>query len=204
MVDFDQVQKLCEKIHVSYEEAKKALEESNGDMLEAVINLEKRNRIKAPESGGYYNSQGENQGAHDFGGGKAAQNSTSQSNSSSFSEQVTAFCKWCGKILHKGNINSLETVKDGNTIMMIPLTVFALLLIFALWIVLPLLVIGLFFGYRYRFRGPDLEKTQVNQAMDTVSKATLHAVDTVVKAVDNLSKDSKKNKDESNGENSDY
>ena len=107
-------------------------------------------------------------------------------------------------MLHKGNINSFEVVKEGNTIMMIPLTVLALLLIFAFWIMIPLLIIGLFFGYRYQFKGPDLEKTQVNQAMDNVSNATLHAVDTVVNAVDNLSKECKKNKDENDGEDTDY
>ena len=57
MVDFEKVQKLREYANISYEEAKKALEEANGDMLEAVINLEKQNRIKAPETGGYYNSR---------------------------------------------------------------------------------------------------------------------------------------------------
>lgn len=59
MVDFEQVQKLREYANISYEEAKKALEEANGDMLEAVISLEKQNRIKAPEAGGYYNSREE-------------------------------------------------------------------------------------------------------------------------------------------------
>jgi len=75
-------------------------------------------------------------------------------------------------MLHKGNINSLEVVKENNTIMMIPLTVFVLFLIFAFWVMISLLIIGLFFGYRYQFKGPELEKTQVNQAMDTVSNAT--------------------------------
>ncbi len=204
MVTFEQVQKLCEHAHISYEEAKKALEETNGDMLEAVINLEKQNRIKAPESGGYYNSQEESQGGRGFGRGKAAGKNRSEANSSSFGEQLKIFLKWCGKMLHKGNINSFEVVKEGNTIMMIPLTVLALLLIFAFWIMIPLLIIGLFFGYRYQFKGPDLEKTQVNQAMDNVSNATLHAVDTVVNAVDNLSKECKKNKDENDGEDTDY
>ena len=52
MVDFEQVQKLREYANISYEEAKKALEEANGDMLEAVINLEYQNSIKPPETGG--------------------------------------------------------------------------------------------------------------------------------------------------------
>ncbi|HBR33541.1 MAG TPA: ubiquitin, partial [Firmicutes bacterium] len=69
MVNFEQVQKLRDRANISYEEAKKALEETNGDLLQAMINLEKQNKIKAPEAGGYYNSQGEQQGGKGDGRG---------------------------------------------------------------------------------------------------------------------------------------
>lgn len=205
MVDFEQVQKLRERANISYEEAKKALEEANGDMLEAVINLEKQNRIKAPETGGYYNSQGENPRANeDCCGRKSWEKKNAHANGSSFGDQVTAFFKWCGKVIHKGNINSFEVMKDDNRIMTLPVTALVLLLIFVFWIVTPLIVLGLFFGYRYRFRGPDLEKPEVNRAMESVSKATTRAVDSVVTAVDHIAKDVKKDKGESNGAHPDH
>lgn len=56
MVTLEQVEKLCERANISYDEARAALEETNGDILEAIINLEKQNRIQAPR-GGYYNSR---------------------------------------------------------------------------------------------------------------------------------------------------
>ncbi len=37
MVTLEQVEKLCERANISYEEAKVALEETNGDILEAII-----------------------------------------------------------------------------------------------------------------------------------------------------------------------
>ena len=37
--------------------------------------------------------------------------------------------------------------------------------------VIPLIIIGLFFDYRYRFAGPDLGKEHVNRAMDSVAEA---------------------------------
>lgn len=55
MVTLVQVERLCEHANISYDEARAALEETNGDILEAIINLEKQNRIQAPR-GGYYNS----------------------------------------------------------------------------------------------------------------------------------------------------
>jgi hypothetical protein len=39
------------------------------------------------------------------------------------------------------------------------------------WITIPLLIIGLFMGFRYRFNGPDLGKDSVNSAMDTAATA---------------------------------
>ncbi len=49
MVTLEQVEKLCERANISYEEAKVALEETNGDILEVLSNLENKNRIQAPK-----------------------------------------------------------------------------------------------------------------------------------------------------------
>ena len=40
----------------------------------------------------------------------------------------------------------------------LPVTVAALLMLFAVWTCVPLLVIGLFLGCRYSFRGRDFER----------------------------------------------
>ncbi len=77
------------------------------------------------------------------------------------------------------------------------------MLFFAFWIVIPALIIGLVLGYRYNLGGPDLEKTKVNKAMDSVSDATRQAVDSMTDAAGKFSKDGKKDKGENhNGENS--
>lgn len=201
MVTLEQVEKLRERAGISYEEAKKALEEADGDLLEAVINLEKRNLIKAPEAGGYYNSKTEKQESSGSSQNNTYQERKANSGGTHFSEMLGSFFSWCGKIIQKGNTNSFEVIKDGATVMLIPLTVLALFLIFAFWIVVPITFVGLIFGYRYRFSGPDLDKTQVNKSVETVSDATLRAVNKVVDAAENFSKDAKKNKgDKGNGE----
>lgn len=204
MADFEQVQKLREYANISYEEAKKALEEANGDMLEAVINLEKKGRIKAPETGGYYNSQHERRANGDSCGRNSWEKKAAHTNGSSFGNQVAAFFRWCGRLIHKGNINSFEVTKDDKRILTLPVTALVLLLLFAFWLVVLLLVLGLFFGYQYRFRGPDLEKPEVNRAMESVSRATTKAVDSMVNAVDQIAKDVKKDKGESDGAHPDH
>ncbi len=39
------------------------------------------------------------------------------------------------------------------------------------WVTMPLVVIGLFFGLRYRFVGPDFSGQTVNDAMNSVAEA---------------------------------
>ena len=53
MEQFEKVEKLREKTGVSYEDAKKALEEHDWDMLEAIVALENEGKIKKPEVSTY-------------------------------------------------------------------------------------------------------------------------------------------------------
>ncbi len=208
MVTLEQVEKLREKTGISYEEAKRVLEQTQGDLLEAVILLERENKIKAPRDGGTYhsgeNARQENSEKTQDQTRKKKAKAEQKEDSLSFGELVGSFFNWLGKAFHKGNTNNFEVVKDGKNLIRIPLTVLVLLLIFAFWIVIPLLIIGLIIGFRYRFAGPDLEKTHVNKAMDTVSDVTMKAVDSVVDAAESFSRDIKKGKgEESNEEESD-
>jgi len=170
VVTLEQVEKLREKADIPYHEAKAALEKTNGDMLEAIINLEKERRIPGPEGGGYFRTRAQQPSAGS-GGDRRGWEETRADGSASFMELVGRFFRWCGKIIEKGNRNSFEINKDGNGVMAFPVTVLAVLLIFIFWIVVPLIILGLFFGYRYRFAGPDLGKERVNQAFDSAARA---------------------------------
>ncbi|MDD2481343.1 MAG: DUF4342 domain-containing protein [Lutispora sp.] len=171
MVTLDQVEKLRQKADVSYDEAKAALEETNGDILEAVINLERQNRIKTPEGGGYFNSKNaEHSNKHNKAHMKAMHENRTR-NGSTFGELIGKFLRWCGSIIGKGNRNHFEITKDGNSIISMPVTVLAVLLLFAFWIIVPLVIVGLFFGYKYTFNGPDLGKENVNRAMSSAADA---------------------------------
>ncbi len=190
MVTLEQVEKLREHTNISYEEAKAALEETNGDILEAIVNLEKQNRIQAPKGGGYYNSRNRQQDANENSYEKNHESESMKSDGSSFGELVGRIFRWCGEIINKGNRNSFEVMRGEQRVISIPVTVLVLLLLFMFWVTIPLMIVGLFFGYRYMFIGPDLGKENVNRAMDSVADAA-----------ESLKKEVKGEK--SNGKNSD-
>ena len=72
--------------------------------------------------------------------------------------------------------NRFEVWRWEEPIVSIPLLIFILLVLLAFWISVPLLIIGLIMGCRYRFAGPDLDGNEVSQAVN-------HAADTVSDAV---------------------
>lgn len=166
MVTLEQVEKLRQYGDITYDEAKRALEEANGDVLEAIIILEKKDIIQEPKNGGYHSSKSEQQNEKDN-----FQKDSKEDNESSFSELMGRFFRWVGEIIKRGNMNHFEVTKGENKIITIPSTILVLLLLFMFWITVPLLVVGLFCGYRYMFIGPDLGKENVNDAMDSVADA---------------------------------
>lgn len=193
MVTLEQVEKLRQRANISYDEARAALEKTDGDILEAIINLEKENRISAPEGGGYYSSKRAEQNTGNNYSDTKFQGESKKNDSTSFGEMAGRLIRWCGKIINIGNRNSFEVKKGRENIITVPVTVLVLLLIFTFWITLPLIIIGLFFGYRYMFAGPDLGRDNVNSTLDSVTKAA-----------ENLKKEVKDSKNErSAGEDSD-
>lgn len=166
MVTLEQVEKLMERTNVSYAEAKSALEEADGDMLEALVVLENKGKAVAPPGGGFYSS-GKQEKAH-----KKQQEYKTYADddgvrASSFFNKL-----WKGftKLFNMGNRNYLEIRRYDATILQIPITLLVLLVVFAFWITIPLLIVGLFFQCRYVFVGRDIEKTPANQCMNAASK----------------------------------
>ena len=205
MTNLEQVKKLKEHADISYEEAREVLERANGDLLEAVILLEKEQRIAPPKEGGYYRSdEVRNEQPEEMKKAGNTRREKEKADRISFGEVLGDFFRWAGKIIHKGNVNSLHVDKDGENLMVIPLTLLALLVIFAFWVVIPVAILGLVLGYRYRFQGKDFEQTTVNQTVDKMTDATLRAVDTVAKTAKDTARDFQKKDEGKNGENTDH
>lgn len=161
MEHLEMVEKLKEKTGVSYEDAKNALTACEWDMLDAVVYLEKLGKISGPAAS--YSTQND--------AGKSFEEASSiHSKKSGFGDMLNGFFEWCGELIRKGNENFLNVEKDGKNIITMPITVFVLFLVFAFWVVVPLMIVGLFFGFQYHFSG-NIKNIDLNDAMDKASKA---------------------------------
>lgn len=168
MATMEHVEKLREKANVSYAEAKAALDACGGDLLEALLYLERQGKVNPPEQGGYYSSDSEKKQEKREAAQAAAQ---SEPKGESFSEMMGRFFRWVRGLFVKGCENLFEVQRGENRILTMPVLVLILLLIFGFWFVVPLMIVGLFFGCRYRFRGKDVENTVVNKVMQSAENA---------------------------------
>ena len=158
------VEKLVEKTGVSYSEAKAMLEQTDWDILEAIIRLEATGRVQNAKAAQYSTNndagttqqgqyQQENQGKQKCNAGD------------NFKKSAKSFGEWLKDVFDKGNHNSLQVHRRNEKIVDLPVTAFVILLIFCFWVILPIMVVGLFLGCRYSFSGNELGKDSVNNAM---------------------------------------
>ena len=158
MEKMEKVEALRNKAGVTYEEAKAALEANNWDVLDAMIALEKEGKVKQTSSSK----------AEVLTGDVVTENGQK----SSSEPKRRKFMNWVKDILRKANRNAFEVSKDGKIILTVPVLVFVIVLLFAFHIVIPLMIIGLFFSIKYHFSGPDVHSVDVdiNAAMDSASR----------------------------------
>lgn len=163
MDNFEKVEKLRERANVSYEEAKQALENSQWDILEAMIYLEKTGKINENASA-RFTTQSQQVNYEYF---------NEKQNKCNFGDTVKNAGIWLSDCVNKANTNSFCVERYSKEICRVPISVLIILLIIAFWTVIPLLIIGLFFNMRYRFVGPDIHSVDIdlNKAMDEAANA---------------------------------
>lgn len=163
---FEKAQKLSQKSGTSFEEAKQALENSNWDMLDAMIYLEKNGKVN---QGKNVNEQCFNAGQNESAGEhKVYESQTSKS----FGETIGKMLGWFGDLIKKGMDNYFVIRKDASDPVRIPITIFVLLLIIFNGISLLLLIIGLFCGLRYSFEGQGVSNMNADKVNDALNSAT--------------------------------
>ena len=79
------------------------------------------------------------------------------------------FFSWCGRLLKKSVDSKFIIERRGSTMVNVPVLVLILAIIFAFWITIPLLVVGLFCECRYHFEGIDNINVDLNSACDKVA-----------------------------------
>lgn len=144
----EKVERLREKANVTYEEAKAALEQTNGDLLDAMVLLERQGKVKEPAQS-TFSTEYEDQTEYIRVKEKVEEQEKS----------APSFGKTVGSIF-RGLIRFIKSTsfivsKEENIFFTMPTVVFALLLFFFWEILAPVMVIALFFGIRYSFEGEE-------------------------------------------------
>ena len=165
MDNFEKVEKIREKTGVSYEEAKAALEANNYDLLDAVIYLEKQGKTNT--SSANYSTGWENHTSLLVTESPKAK----EEKKSDASDSIGAFFAWVGKLIKKAWENRFVISKEGKEIGQMPVLVLILLMFGFFWVVIPLLILGLFFDFRYSFKGGSKIEVDLNQFCDKAQSA---------------------------------
>lgn len=161
MDQLEKVEKIREKTGVTYQEAKDALEAANGDILDAVVYLENMGKIKKPNVQ-VFTTEEEKQN-EEF---QKAAEAASMHKDETFSGTMRKFLNWCRKMIQKGCENFFIVERKGSNVITAPVIVLVVLLITAFWVIVPILAVGLFFGFRYSFKGEITKAVNVNQACE--------------------------------------
>ena len=156
MDTFEKVEKLREKANVTFEEAKAALDEANGDLLDAMILLEKQG--KAEERRESYSTKDD------------AKLMVVDEPAKKEKKHGNAFTDKLKSLWHKSCENFFVIERGEEVLLNIPICVFVIILLFTWHVTLILMVLALFFGCRYSFKGA-AEMKLANEMCDKASEA---------------------------------
>ena len=160
MVDFEKVEKLVQKANVSYEDAKNALEAANGDMLDAIIALEKAGKVNSQAS--FTTTSPETSPYKDV---PAVVDQTNKTEGKSFFKDLGAAIK---RGFRYTVDNSVRVVRNDVEVIKLPLWISIIAMLAAWELLLIVIVISLFFDCRYSVVGKD-DANEVNRVIDQAS-----------------------------------
>lgn len=165
MDNLEIVERIVEKTGVSYEDAKAALEATDWDPLNAVIQLEKDEKIEK-KSGTYATESAEAESGDDE---ARKQISYGKNNSASGKKGTKSKVKKFFVKLKNILLNNKLIVRnnDGKEVINLPVIFAIVVLLLCFWLVVVAVLISLVAGCHYSFEGPELGKDSVNQAADS-------------------------------------
>jgi hypothetical protein len=149
---YEKIEQLVLKLGVSYEDAKNALNACDWDIVKAA---------------GYLKAAGKTAAEGDF-----SEEKDTRSKSGKFDSALEN----AGTLLERGGRIMFEVQRNGKHVFTVPLLALVICALFMFWVVVPLLICGLFFGFRYSVHGAsDKADSKINdvlgQASDAAGKA---------------------------------
>ena len=158
-ITIEQVDRLREKANVSYAQAKQALEFSGGNLLDALIYLEERGCVSR-EEGATYSTKSETPPPPPP--ELIVQTESREKKGRTVAGLGRTVVSWLID-------NEVEVWRKGRMYTSVPVLIPLILLVCVFWFAVPVLIFALFFGFRYRFSGPNLDREDLNGVMDNVA-----------------------------------
>lgn len=166
---FDMAEKIVAKTGVSFEDAKKALEENGNDMLDAVIALERAGKV-GHKKAAYYTTDGEKEDVDETLTGDVINRDGTRADAGSTKEKAGHFADSLKHFFDVLVRCTFQVERKSEELIAVPLLVLILALIFAFQIVVPLLIVGLFLGCRYHFIGIGKMDMDFNEMSEKASQ----------------------------------
>ena len=152
---------LARRAGVSPAQAAAALEQAEGELLQAALLLEQWGKC-APLAGGFYTTRP----------GAGACRPSGQAGQQGEGTREQSWKSWGRQLLHAlagllrhCTVNQLEIWRKGVEVSSIPVVIVILLLLAAFWLMLLLLLAGAAAGCSYRFTGPGLDAQGLNDLL---------------------------------------
>ena len=162
MENIEKVDRLRERANVSYEEAKMALEAANWDLLDAMVALEKEGKTEGPSKTNFSTSYEQQENYVKVQEKVEEQRKERAHVGRSLRDTLRNFFRICFD-------NSFCITRNEEEIFRIPVIVLVIALLAAFKVILPVMIVALFFGCRYQFTGKDkLEKA--NEFMESAGR----------------------------------
>ncbi|MDL2233608.1 ubiquitin [Ruminococcaceae bacterium OttesenSCG-928-L11] len=173
MADLELVEKLRQLASVTYDEAREALDNCDNDLLEAVIYLEKRGKVPPPTGGGKFSSKEEPGPKTGYSGYSTYISGPTHTSHGSFGATLRRLVDWLIKLFNKSLTNVFEVKRHDSVVFTLPVIVLIILACAVFWPTVSLLILGLFFDFRYSFRGPEKPSgnSSINDLLEEIEKA---------------------------------
>ena len=173
MNEFEKVDRLRERASCTYEEARDALNEANGDLLDAMVILEQKGKTTQPQVSTFRTTYEEH------GGYERVEPETADDTDAGerFSASLKRFLRVVGRKLRDNEFcayNGRKERQKGKPTIQIPVWLAIVILLLCWGWLVPLMVILMFFGWRYGFSGKD-NLSEVNDILDRAGNAAENA-----------------------------
>ncbi len=170
MERYEMAELLSKKAGVSLEEARQALAENEWDLLDAMVALERRGRAAVETV--TVDTAGENAYT------EPQQVKNTVKKESFFTNGFAEIWHYIRRLWRLSLDTNFTVTRRNEQLFGVPVLVLLILLLCCFWVVLPLLVIGLFVGCKYRFVGKKGAEA-ANRAMEKLDDVVENIKDTL-------------------------